>query len=442
MKIMKRINKNLFFLLSFFLILGACEKKELVTINEGAKPVVSLSTSQLVLDENTPDDVALTVSWTEPDFGYQAAPSYSVLMDLASGDFSNAQVFPAGTDLEKNFTHAELNSKLLALGVQAGTPTDIQIKVEVKLSQQVKIYSDPVTLTVTAYSSYLDLSTEWGIVGSATPGGWGNPDLPDLPMYKTNTPGVLVAYVGLQTGEIKFRLNNDWTVNYGDDGADGTLEQNGANIPVTEGTYKITVDTNALTYTIEPYSWGIVGSATPNGWNGPDIQFYYNPANDNWVAAATLTDGEIKFRFNNDWGTNYGDDGADGTLEPNGANIQVTAGQYIITMDLNAMSYTIEQADLWGLVGSATPNGWNGPDTKFIPEFGPNEGKFYIYRIALSDGEIKVRLNDDWGTNYGDDGNDGTLEQDGANIPVTAGNYYVKLDFTASPPTIKLIQWP
>ncbi len=439
---MKRINKNIFFLLSFFLILGACEKKELVTINPDAKPQVNLSTNNLVLDENTPDATALTVSWTEPDFGYQAAPAYSVLIDLANGDFSNPVVFPAGTALQKSFTHAELNAKLLTLGVEAGTPTDVKIKVEVKLSQQVKIYSDPVTLTVTAYSSYLDLSTNWGIVGSATPGGWGNPDFPDLPLYKTGTPGILVAYVGLQTGDIKFRLDNSWTVNYGDNGNDGTLEQDGANIPVTEGVYKITVDTNALTYTIEPYSWGIVGDATPNGWNGPDIQFYYNPYSDNWVAAATLTDGQIKFRLNNDWATNYGDTGNDGTLDAGGDNINVTAGHYIITMDLNNMTYTIEASDLWGLVGDGSPTGWSGPDVKFIPEMGPNEGKFYIYNIQLLDGSVKVRLNDDWGTNYGDTGNDGTLEQDGDNIPVTAGKYYIKLDFTASPPTIKFIQWP
>ncbi len=439
---MKHINKNLFFLLSFLMILGACEKKELVTLNPDAKPVLNLSTTDLVLDENTPDAQALVVSWIEPDYGFQAAPSYTLMMDLATGDFSNPQKFSVGGELKKTFTNAELNSKLLALGVDPENPTQIKFMVEAKLSQQVKIYSDPVTMTVTAYSSYLDLSTDWGIVGSATPGGWGNPDLPDLPMYKTSDPNVLVAYVGLQTGEFKFRLNNDWAVNYGDNGNDGTLEQDGANIPVTEGTYKITVNIADLTYTIEPYSWGIVGSAAPHGWNGPDIPFYYNPYNDNWVAVATLTDGEIKFRLNNDWGTNYGDSGADGTLDAGGDNISVTAGHYLITMDLNDMTYTIESADLWGLVGSAAPNGWNGPDVKFVPKFGPEEGKFYIYNVQLNDGEVKVRLNDDWGTNYGDDGNDGTLEPGGANIPVTAGKYYIKLDFTASPPNIKFIQWP
>ena len=31
-------------------------------------------------------------------------------------------------------------------------------------------------------------------------------------------------------------------MNYGDNGGDGTLEQDGANIPATAGTYKITFD--------------------------------------------------------------------------------------------------------------------------------------------------------------------------------------------------------
>ena len=438
---MKKLNHKLFYIIGFILLFISCQKKEFVTINPDAKVEVSLSATNLVLDENSANQTALTVTWAKPDFGFQAAPKYSVLIDMHGGDFSNPQIFPVGDALEKVFTHEELNSKLLTLGVSAGTPTDVDIKVQAKLSEFQSVYSDIKTLNVTAYSSYLDLSTDWGVVGSATPGGWGNPDIPDLPFYQTSDPNVIVAYVTLKAGEIKFRLNNSWTTNYGDNGADGTLEANGANIPITAGTYKITVDTNALTYTMEPYSWGIVGDATPNGWNGPDIQFQYNPYGDNWKAVATLSAGDIKFRLNNDWTTNYGDTGADGTLDSGGDNITVAAGNYIITMDLNAMTYAIESADLWGLVGDATPNGWNGPDEKFMPDFGPDQGKFYLNGVTLTAGDVKIRQNDDWTVNYGDDGNDGTLETGGANIPVTAGTYNIVLDFSVSPPTIAFHQW-
>ena len=66
-------------------------------------------------------------------------------------------------------------------------------------------------------------------------------------------------------------------------------------------------------------------------------------------------------------GQNYGDDGADGSVEADGANIAVAeAGQYYITLNLNTFEYTINKANLsnWGLVGDATVNGWNGPDMK------------------------------------------------------------------------------
>ena len=56
-----------------------------------------------------------------------------------------------------------------------------------------------------------------------------------------------------------------------------------------------------------------------------------------------LVAGEIKFRSNNDWGVNYGDDGADGTLELNGANIAVGAGNYSVSINLADLTYTLTQ---------------------------------------------------------------------------------------------------
>ena len=97
--------------------------------------------------------------------------------------------------------------------------------------------------------------------------------------------------------------------------------------------------------------------------------------------------------------------------------------------------------DVWGLVGNATENGWDGPNQKFVPDFGINEGYYYIQGAVLSDGFIKVRQNDAWGVNYGDDGNDGTLESGGADIPVDAGTYNITINFSVDPPTIEKYAW-
>lgn len=87
--------------------------------------------------------------------------------------------------------------------------------------------------------------------------------------------------------------------------------------------------------------WGIVGDGTPNGWGGPDTEMYQTGANQ-YALYTVLTDGFLKFRFNEDWGNNYGDnDPQDGILDNGGGNIPVTAGTYYITLDLDALTYSI-----------------------------------------------------------------------------------------------------
>ena len=438
---MKKIIYKLTYLTALFAFIYSCDDVERVYYNDAAETVLSLSDDNLVLNEENAANEILTLTWTEPDFGFSAAALYSVQIDVQGGDFSNPQIISVGGAFDKTFTVEELNAKLLSLSMLPNEEGVASFRIKATLSEYQEIYSNTVNISVTPYSSLLDLSTSLGVVGSATPGGWGNENILDLPFYTTATTNVYVAYVTLRNGEIKFRNNNDWSENWGDDGADGTLDSYGANIAVSAGTYKIEVNLSSMTYTMEEYSWGIVGSATTNGWDGPDMMFHYNSFQDDWRAVVTLGDGEVKFRFNNDWGVNYGDDGADGTMEANGANIAVSAGHYLVTMNLNTQSYTMEEMDVWGLVGSATANGWDGPNDKFMPDFGINEGYYYIRGAVLTDGEIKVRQNDAWGVNYGDDGNDGTLELDGANIPVSAGTYNVTLNLAANPPTIAIHQW-
>jgi len=438
---MKKLILKLTCVTALFAFMQSCDDVERVYYNDAAETVLSLSDNNLILSEDNGANEILTLTWSDPDYGFDAAALYSVQMDVQGGDFSNPQIISVGSSLEKTFTVEELNAKLLSLSMTPAEEGVAVIRIKATLSEYQEIFSNTVNLNVTPYSSLLDLSTNLGVVGSATPGGWGNENIPDLKFYTTGTTDVYVAYVTLRNGEIKFRNNNDWSENWGDDGNDGTLDSYGANIPVSAGTYKIEVNFSSMTYTMEAYTWGLVGSATPNQWNGPDLMLHYNSYQDDWRAVVTLGEGEVKFRFNNDWGLNYGDDGADGSMEANGANISVSSGHYLVSMNLNTQSYSMEQIDVWGLVGSATVNGWDGPNDKFMPDFGIMEGYYYLSGAELVDGEIKVRQNDAWGLNYGDDGNDGLMEVNGANIPVSAGTYNIILNMAANPPTIEMYQW-
>jgi hypothetical protein len=423
---MKKYINKILFLLTFTALLVGCEKDDIVVINEDFTTAVSLSSDNIVLEESNEGMEALKVTWTQPEFGYSAAAEYNVLFDLSTGDFSNPETVSAGSSLEKSFNTEDLNKVLLNLGAEPGTAAQLQVKVDIIMSKQYSRASDVSGLTATAYSGVLDLTTPWGVVGSATPNGWG--DGPDTQFYKSEEAGIYVAYITMVEGEWKIRKDNDWAVNYGS--SDGVnLVDGGDNIATTAGTYKITFDEINLTYKIETYSWGLVGSATPNGWDGPDFPLDYDSCSDTWRAVVKLNDGEWKIRQNNDWAVNLGSDAADGNLQDGGGNIPVTLGYYQIIVDFNNSTYTIEKTIIYGVVGSGY-NDWGAtPDFPFTPDY-CNEGIYYANNVTILDGEIKFRVNNDWAVNYGDTGLDGILEDGGDNIPSVAGQYDIMLDFS------------
>jgi len=107
-----------------------------------------------------------------------------------------------------------------------------------------------------------------------------------------------------------------------------------------------TLDLDAFNETLGTQSdWGLVGDATENGWGGPDMELFETATNQ-YTIYANLTSGELKFRFNEDWGVNFGDNDTDGTLEDGGANIPIeNPGTYVITLDLDNLTYTIASFD-------------------------------------------------------------------------------------------------
>lgn len=142
--------------------------------------------------------------------------------------------------------------------------------------------------------------------------------------------------------EFKFTTGPNWDENYGDTGADGTLESGGDNIKVADaGFYKLNVNINAKTFTILKTDWGLIGSATPDGWNS-DQNMTYDPTDRSWNITLNLIGGqEVKFRANDGWDLNYGDTGANALLEAGGDNIKIPSdGLYVIKLYLDKPDYT------------------------------------------------------------------------------------------------------
>ncbi|HAG15213.1 MAG TPA: DUF5116 domain-containing protein [Bacteroidales bacterium] len=92
--------------------------------------------------------------------------------------------------------------------------------------------------------TYTKLLTAWGIIGSATAGGWDS----DQKMVYDETNRVLTLTLDLVAGEIKFRANDAWDLNYG--GAGGYLVVGGDNIAIAAaGNYTITINLSVANYT-------------------------------------------------------------------------------------------------------------------------------------------------------------------------------------------------
>ena len=339
---MKNILKTAAICASLVLLVGCEKDEEKATMNANARVESNISASTLVLDKTQSHTTALTVSWETKDLGVQLAPVYTVEFE----NIATGKIKPLSAERSPfTLTVKELNEYLVGLGLKTGVATDVRVLVRAALSDQRSLVATK-TLKVTPYFDEIKAS-EWGVVGSATPNGWNGPD---IKMWNS-TDGNLVAYATLSAGKIKFRKNNDWGVNLG--GSNGTLSSGGADIAVAAGTYKITINVSKNTYTIETYSWGIIGSGARGWGDNDDVAMTYEGSTNSWVVKNIALDGEIKFRLNHSWDTNFGADSADnpaaaleGDIKSGGNNIKVPAGTYNVSFSFDANNkgtYKIEK---------------------------------------------------------------------------------------------------
>lgn len=190
------------------------------------------------------------------------------------------------------------------------------------------------------------------------------------------------------------------------------------------GTWIVTLDMNNLTYTVGKPVLYMAGDA--NGWATND----YLAGEDgvHFTGFMYLNQNGFKFCTQPEWkGTNYG---ANFDTAKDAANITMTeeASYYKVDVDLESKSYVLTPITTIGIIGSASPNGWDSDvDMTYVPYNAETKelGYWEAKNITLASGEIKFRANDDWAINWGGDVN--ALIQGGDNISVDAGTYDIKL---------------
>lgn len=192
------------------------------------------------------------------------------------------------------------------------------------------------------------------------------------------------------------------------------------------GTWIVTLDMNNLSYSVGKPVLYMKGDA--NGWDGYD----YLSGEDGvkFTGFMYLNQNGFKFTTASDWsGTGYG---ANFDTAPDAANIVITepAGYYQVDVDLSEKTYTLTPITSIGIIGSASPNGWDSDvDMTYVPynkDTKEVNGYWEVKNITLSAGEIKFRANDGWDISWGGE-LDNLTTKNGGNITVEAGTYDIKL---------------
>ncbi len=300
-------------------------------------------------------------SWKNANETYVGPMEYYIEVSVEGNELSPVLIGPYTTQ-PVVITEGNLNKALVTLGyTDANTQLNVFTRVKQVVGKELtnlEYYSSLVSSSVIGYGGSTE---EPGIPTMYLPGGYqGDPSwTPDntYQIYSMNDDGIYTGYMNFinATDEFKITVQKNWDNNYGGTSANnaGTLASGGDNLVFNGnvGTYLLTVNLNDMTWGLEATNWqatvntwGLIGNATPGGWDA-DTDMVYNQQNGLLELTVELLDGEIKFRANDGWDLNYGDTGTDGVADNGGDNIVVTAGKYYIALDFRnpaQVTYVLE----------------------------------------------------------------------------------------------------
>lgn len=303
-----------------------------------AKPAANAS---FTLTEDKAKDLFSEITWSAADFGFQVGVTYEVQLATKGTSFKDPISLGTVNALQLNtITTEKLNSILVGKGIETNKATDFEMRVIATISNKLNsLVSPTASLKITPYKPSLNFP-KLQVPGSYQ--GW-KPEDNSTVIYSLKSDGKYEGFLYFPTPntEFKYTVGPIWTLGYGDKGADGVLDKDGDNIKVSAaGYYRLRANLNDFSHSATLTNWGLIGSATANGWDS-DQNLTYDPVKAIWTITTNLIAGEIKFRSNDAWDLNFGDTGANLSLEYDGANIAITqAGTYEIQLILNTPLYT------------------------------------------------------------------------------------------------------
>ncbi len=325
-----------------------------------------------LLSAQTSANIAERLLWNTPSFGAQTSVSFTVEGSSTNlfaatdpGYFSsgaltennyavsvaNLLAISDALDLDGDPTSGKDSSGMAYLRVTAsvGDATDSNGSSVVSEAQEIKI-------------TKVETEGEEPAPMLAVPGQYQGWSPKDAPLIAASAPGQTdfegFIYMDIDEADnqgFKFIEGVDGVYDWGnpdwgksDDGVLVVEEE--SNITVDEdGLYYIQADTGAGTYSTTLMSLGLIGSATPTGWDS-DTDFVFDATNNVLSLDINLTNGgEYKVRANNGWDIGFPgqfgpDSDGDGFLDTKDGNFthEGATGNYRITLDVfTARKYTL-----------------------------------------------------------------------------------------------------
>lgn len=363
---MKATLKNSFLLLITSGILwSSCVKNDVKAyLNPGGPLQFNSTIATIVLLQANAATNAGTFSWNAADFGFKAAVTYTIQFCRAGSNFATAATteLTIGSLLSRTMTVRDFNAKMLDI-IPFGVPSPVHARLKADVGSGVApIYSNIITnFIVTAYLDIVNYTFPQALYIAGNYQGWDPGTAPKIVDKSASgtTGSNYEGYINFTDGpnhDFKMVKGNNWGA--GDFGSAGgnNLQNFGPNLQLgaqTAGVFLIRANTQNLTWSnYKITTWGIIGDATPGGW-GASTPMTFNATDGSWNITTNLGAGEIKFRANNDWAVNFGDNHnppgvvRDNKPDYNGTNIPIAvAGNYTIVLNIGIAgnySYTVRK---------------------------------------------------------------------------------------------------
>jgi len=332
--------------------------------------------ASFILIQDEAENPMTNFEWTPAQYNLTnlEMTKYVLQMDFAGNNFADAHNLASTEGTSFGMTVGAMNTLLLNLELDPDVAQGVELRVRSfinDITSYSEVFSDVIAINITPYGDLVIIKPIY-LLGSGTTVGWDNTLA--LPMEHIGG-GKFARVETLTSGTdmfIKFiSMLGLWAPQWGTD-ATGTAEAgplvyrptesvpDPPAIPVgaTSGNYYIMADTLGLTYStfLTSGELYLVGDATTVGWDAAAaIQFTESSPHIFTMVTTLNAAGGMKFlevqgAWAPQWGTNGDGTGEQGLLsyrptesvpDPPSIPAPSTAGQYLITVDLTTMKYTV-----------------------------------------------------------------------------------------------------